>query len=358
MEVSYYERGMALLSKYSMQIEGVDDIQPGSVDAGLIKELKQVSGWIQQLIQSEGDAFEVRVVGENGNARLVTAESGKLLRKIIKSYAPMGRGYKTLHQFEPYIDMAFNQIVKFGLSQEYLIPRGLVHIEEAKANAQQLNKCVDAIRQEAKSKQFESTLSSYRRSSNKNYKGLTKYVDALFERYSRLLVLRVDLSYSKEHSQTTQNQAKRDREHLFQNARSNNLFKDMVGYIWKLEHGPEKGFHYHVMFFFDGSKAREDITRAALIGRYWAENITQGRGLYFNCNAVKHNYKSCGIGMVDHTDGEMREGLRRAVVYLTKTDLYMKLQTEGRSMGRMNNPSPKDPRGRPRSKPPSKEWRC
>jgi hypothetical protein len=332
-----------------MQIEGVDDIQPGSVDVGLIAELKQVSGWIQQLIKSEGDAFEVQVVDEDGNARVITAKSGKLLRQIIKSYAPMGNGYKTLYQFEPYIEMAFNQIAKSKLNQAYLAPRTAVHIEDAKAIAQQLNKCVDDIRQEARSKQFGSTLNSYRRSSNKNYKELNKYVDALFERYSRLLVLRVDLSYSKDHSKTTQDQAKRDREHLLQNARSNNLFKEMVGYVWKLEHGPEKGFHYHVMFFFDGSKAREDVTRATLIGRYWKENITRGQGLYFNCNAVKHKYKSCGIGMIDHADGEMREGLRRAVVYLTKTDLYMKLQTEGRSMGRMNIPSPKSLRGRPRA---------
>jgi hypothetical protein len=351
MEVGYYERSIALMSKCSMQVEGEDDVQLGSVEPSLIMELKRVSLLIQKLIKSRDDAFEIQVVGENGNAHVVTAESGKLLQQIIKSYAPMGNGYKTLYQYEPYIEMAFNQIAKSELSHTYLIPRSAVHTEDAKAIAHRLNKCVDDIRKEAKSKRFESALSSYRRSSNKNYKELNKYVDALFERYSRLLVLRVDLSYSKDHSKTTQDQAKRDREHLLKNTRSNKLFNDMVGYIWKLEHGPEKGFHYHVMFFFDGSKVREDVTRAILIGRYWKEIITQGRGLYFNCNAGKHNYKSCGIGMVNHADDELREGLRKAVVYLTKTDLYMKLQTEGRSMGRMNNPSPKSSRGRPRAVP-------
>ncbi|MNF98191.1 hypothetical protein D3C84_810450 [compost metagenome] len=112
------------------------------------------------------------------------------------------------------------------------------------------------------------------------------------------------------------------------------MFDDMVGYIWKLEHGPEKGFHYHVMFFFDGAKVREDITKAIQIGRYWTNVVTRGRGLYYNCNAAKRIYKSCGIGMVDHTNVQMRQGLQNAVVYLTKTDLYMKLQTEGRGMGK------------------------
>jgi len=104
-----------------------------------------------------------------------------------------------------------------------------------------------------------------------------------------------------------------------------------------------------MMFFFDGSKVREDITKASLIGRYWTDVVTKGRGLYFNCNRVKFAYKSCGVGMVDHGDAELREGLRRAVIYLTKTDLYMKLQTEGRGMGKGLYPSPKGSRGRPRA---------
>ena len=125
----------------------------------------------------------------------------------------------------------------------------------------------------------------------------------------------------------------------------------MVGYIWKLEHGPDKGFHYHMMFFFDGSKVREDGTLAKRIGQYWLNVVTNGRGVYYNCNADKSRYKNCGIGMVDHSDNVMRDGLVKAVLYLTKMDLYMKLQTVGRGMGKMVRPNPKDARGRPRVAP-------
>ncbi|WEH93381.1 inovirus-type Gp2 protein [Acinetobacter soli] len=27
----------------------------------------------------------------------------------------------------------------------------------------------------------------------------------------------------------------------------------MVGYIWKLEYGIKKGYHYHFIFFMDGN---------------------------------------------------------------------------------------------------------
>lgn len=341
------ERHEALVSKIDMHMEGIGRV--GALDAGLICTLKSVSLLVRKLISTEGEAFKVCVVDEYENACLESSASGNILLKLVKTHIPNDSRFNALYKFEPYIEMAVNHITESGLYQIPLSRRVEMPVSDARKLMAHLNECVDKIRQEVKSEKFLSKLNSYQRSSNKNYKELTGYADALFERYSRLLVLRVDLSYSKENSKTTQVQAKRDRERLFENARSNKLFDYMVGYIWKLEHGPEKGFHYHMMFFFDGSKVREDITLAKRIGEYWTGVVTKGRGLYFNCNVGKLAYKSCGIGMVDHTDAQLRKGLRNAVIYLAKTDLYMKLQTEGRGMGKGLSPSPKDPRGRPRA---------
>ncbi|QLG91206.1 inovirus-type Gp2 protein [Pseudomonas yamanorum] len=345
------ERYAALQSKCSVQMKGEADIRLGSVNIDLIETLKKVSLLVQKLMTTEGDAFELQVVDKCGNSRLVSSKSGRLLLKIINSHVPTGRTFRSLYQFEPYIEMALNRIVQSGLYGDHLIPRVAIRAEDARRVVQRLNECVDGIRQEGSSQSFKAKLKNYQRSSNKNHKELNGYIVDLFERYSRLLVLRVDLSYSKEHAKTTQAVAKQDRERLFENARSNKLFDDMVGYIWKMEHGSEKGFHYHMMFFFDGSKVREDITLATRIGEYWVDVITKGRGLYYNCNASKWRYENCGIGMVSYGDAELRKGLCKAVVYLTKTDLYMKLQTEGRGMGKGNRPGPKDSRGRPRAAP-------
>jgi hypothetical protein len=341
------ERLVALQSKIRLKVEGIGQV--GALDNGLIEILKSASLLVRKLISTEGDAFEIRGVDDFGNARLGSNAPGNILLKLVSTHIPSDSRFNALYKFEPYLEMAKNHLVKFDLYSLLLSWKMARPASDARKLMAHLNGCVDQIRQEVKSKRFQAKLNSYQRSSNKNYKELTEYVDALFERHSRLLVLRVDLSYSKENSKTTQTEAKRDRERLFENARSNKLFGEMVGYIWKLEHGPEKGFHYHMMFFFDGSKVREDITLAKRIGEYWTEVITKGRGLYYNCNAVKLAYKSCGIGMIEHADGNLREGLRNAVVYLTKTDLYMKLQTEGRGMGKGLYPIPKGSRGRPRA---------
>jgi hypothetical protein len=341
------ERLTALVSKIDMNVEGVGQV--GALDAGLICTLKDASSLAERLVKSKGDAFGLSALDEFDNVCLEVNAPGKILLKLLRLHVPDDARFNALYTLEPYIEMAVDHVKNFGLYHPSLSWRLSRPVNEAHKLMAHLNGCVDQIRQAAKTKSFLAKLNSYQRSSNKNYKELTEYVDALFERYARLLVLRVDLSYSKENSKTTQKQAKQDRKRLFENARSNKLFGDMVGYIWKLEHGPEKGFHYHMMFFFDGSKVREDIMLSKRIGEYWKDVVTKGRGLYYNCNAVKLDYKSCGIGMIEHADSKLREGLRNAVIYLTKTDLYMKLKIKGRGMGKGFYPALKDSRGRPRA---------
>lgn len=342
------DRYAALVSRCRTQVDdGV--YQEGTLDFRSVCTLKETSKLVRKLIRTEGDAFRIRVVDQFGNASLERNEPGEILRRLVKQHVPIDGKFNSIYRFEPYIEMAVNNVIRSGLYQIPWTSKVVMAASTARQLMEHLNDCVDKIRQEARSKKFLSKLNSYQRSSNKNRQELTDYVNALFERHSRLLVLRVDLSYSKEGSKLTQAEAKRDRERLFENARSNKLFADMVGYIWKLEHGPEKGFHYHMMFFFDGSKVREDGSLARRIGQYWIDVITKGRGLYYNCNASKWRYRKCGIGMISYTDTQLREGLQDAMVYLTKTDLYMKLQTVGRGMGKGNRPCPKDSRGRPRA---------
>ncbi len=195
----------------------------------------------------------------------------------------------------------------------------------------------------------------------KNYQSMTSYIDNLFLRHSRLLVVRIDLAYRKNIDVRFMNtnevyeaywQATEDREHLFRNMRSNRLFNHMVGYIWRLEYGNEKGFHYHFIFFYDGSAVQQDITIARMIGQYWENNITQYRGLAYNCNAHKEKYERCGIGMIDWKNFELIANLKLAAQYLAKPDEYIStFMTDidiGRTFGRGTIKERTETRGRPR----------
>jgi hypothetical protein len=196
------------------------------------------------------------------------------------------------------------------------------------------------------------------------------YINKLFDRHARLLVIRIDFGYRKEDIreygdferairleddiQAKYLQAQADRVHLFNNMRSNELFTHLLGYAWRLEYGSLKGFHYHTFFFFDGSKSREDVTIAKSIGEYWVNVITKGRGLYFNCNANKEKYKYLGIGTINDFDTKLRQGLEKAARYLTKQDYYVKMDfneeggKKARTFGKGEITKPKSSRGRRR----------
>ncbi|MNN79678.1 hypothetical protein D3C81_1963420 [compost metagenome] len=60
-----------------------------------------------------------------------------------------------------------------------------------------LNRFVDAVRECVSGGAFKREMSAHMRAANKNYSGLLSYIDSLFARYSRMLVLRVDFSYGK-----------------------------------------------------------------------------------------------------------------------------------------------------------------
>jgi hypothetical protein len=161
----------------------------------------------------------------------------------------------------------------------------------------------------------------------RNQKSATDYVNSLFDNYSKLQAIRIDLAYKKEVANDIQLQdIKDDIRHLLNNRRSNHgLFSNCVGYIWKLENGREKGLHAHTMFLFDGSKVQKDIYLAKELGDYWVETVTGDRGLYYNCNAQKSEYEKCGIGKICHNDEEMRSNLVNEVLpYLTKDEQSIK----------------------------------
>lgn len=218
--------------------------------------------------------------------------------------------------------------------------------------------------------EFKRQMNSYMRAYNKNRQSLHDYIHQLFESYSRLLVIRLDLSYKNfrvmdwvesilkkpkdlDVKKITVNDVVAHREQFIEHLREK-FGKALKGYVWKLEYGSMKGYHYHTIVFLDGAQYREDVTIAKSLGNYWMEQITGNAGLYFNCNAKKIRYKSCAVGMRSHSDPDLWEGMYRLIDYLTKPDLWVRLQLPDnrRTFGKGGGlPKPTQPkRGRPRQK--------
>lgn len=202
-----------------------------------------------------------------------------------------------------------------------------------------LNVAVSKIRAFAKGEALGRRLNNLKRAERENANSSKRLLRALRARYSKLLVVRLDLEYFSNFcpgngfkgQAMTLKQVQAHRDRFLDYLRKGPYAEHLAAYMWKLEYGLEKGHHFHMAIFFDGQRVVRDITLADLLGKYWQETVTGSKGMFFNCNKKKEAYERCGIGMVNRADDEKWLDLENALRYLTKVDLYLRFRPDARA---------------------------
>ena len=281
------------------------------------------------------------------------------LMKLLIDMVNYSNGYVCGHYGLDVFSVMFYQEAKSSNMIDTLIFFSPTFLTKEQAVA--INDFVVKLREKVRSKDYRKLVNDLNFANKRTFKSGANLVNTLFDIHSRLMVVRVDLAYSSKNmggSLTERdlswrdinlNKVNQDREKFFNSIRQTSIGKFLVGYIWKLEYGEDKGFHYHMIFFFDGSKVHKDAHYADEIGKYWNQ-ITGGIGCHFNCNRAKSEYKRLGIGMINHNDTELRDNLVwRVLAYLVKKDQLIRPDVGNhRTFGRSEIPKPKSPSGRPR----------
>lgn len=262
--------------------------------------------------------------------------------------------YKAYSLIWQWLDI-YPHFLRDPLNQQYFNLEGKVV-----AKAEIINSFYASLLREINDKGFKDKLKWREARARNQYRSAVKFVGKLLQHYSRVVVTRIDVSYhTKFLEEIDLNTIKIHFSRFLKGLFGRKEFRYVIGYIWKLEYGVEKGYHYHLIVFMDGSKVRNDAYYAELIGEYWSNNITGGRGYFYNCNRSKHKYKFLGIGMLSHDDTEMIDNLLICIRYLTKTSQYVmetcldgkRVRVFGRSELLPVNPLKTVSVGRPRGKP-------
>ena len=145
----------------------------------------------------------------------------------------------------------------------------------------------------------------------------------------RLLVVRLDLGMQKATLKKYDLTAFLEHlEGLFWHTERQEVFKHLEGYIRKVEFGAEKGWHAHLILFFDYDVVQSGYTKAERVGQYWQQVVQQrcakDCGVYFNCHLNQKLYKFNGIGKLDNRAEDYPEKLHNllehVVPYLLKND--------------------------------------
>jgi hypothetical protein len=175
-------------------------------------------------------------------------------------------------------------------------------------------------------------------------------IQKLINKFSKLLVIRTDFAIHRDFKISLELLKTYLRIFIKKLHAPNDKVPPIVGFIWKLEYGIQKGYHYHFIFFMDGNIHKQDTHFADLLGRLW-KSITQNKGTYHSCNHDKASYQKLAIGMLVHDDKEKIDTLYEVVVnYITKTSQFIieKSQVKQRTFGYSTRKLEKSKAGRPR----------
>lgn len=260
--------------------------------------------------------------------------------------------------FSAKVELCISLCKKLGLSDAGY-PQHYECMPDGSSAAEAYNRLVDEIRTAGNTRDFKIKLYREADRLKRNRIRLKDYVAALFAVRSRLTLIRVDLKYRKDvKASISFEQARRDFDRFLDNMRHKpKLFRDLEGYIWRMECGKEGGYHFHVILFFNNDHFQNDSHHGELIKQYWDADITAGRGNCFNCNRAEYKRKfeqidHLAIGRVEASDFAKRTRIDKMLEYLCKSEQQIRVKPtkRARTMGHRQLPPQRPVKlGRPRA---------
>jgi hypothetical protein len=175
------------------------------------------------------------------------------------------------------------------------------------------------VRRVCRSKRFKYTENNYSRNEREGFRSCCQYMAATFARFSKLLIMRVDLYILPEDGGWANTiHAEKCARRFLRALREGRIVPDVEAWICRRENGFRRGIHLHLLVAIDGHKHREAATFSKMIGEAWVNRFSDGHGTYFNCWARKNEYRFNCLGSVHISDRKMLIGVREAIRYMTK----------------------------------------
>jgi len=295
--------------------------------ASLASEIESITA---KIIRTRKPLFDRKAHPVTNQRRFVRTKLGEGFLLAMQRGVEQVRLSFPTHKLHPFLELFEKHTA--GISYLYQ-PFG-------EADFDTLNACIAAMREEARTPEFRRRRDAHIKLVRNNTASLIGYIDALFARWSRLLVVRLDVGYQQMYCDhfavagraVTAQQVRRDRDAFLRYLRTECPVK-IRGFAWKLEYATLKSYHLHFLLFFDGNQSREGITIGKILGELWRDRITAGKGTYYNCKP--DDYVRRGIGLIHWIDPEFAILKEDVAPYLTKPNFLIRLgMPKGRTFGR------------------------
>ncbi|MCK4153507.1 inovirus-type Gp2 protein [Ralstonia pseudosolanacearum] len=336
------------------ELEGDNVVPVLDTSDSIAADAAHITDCVREIIRTEGVLFELvprrRVRGTVECVPAVMVKATKLGERFLQCLrldVDRITDLYAIEDFNPYFRL-FRQTALHGAVDPGEMPcvdawSGSVLGEYARRHplladgqledfAERLGNAVELIRKHGRSQSFRKEIQAFEKPASENYDSLVALIRANFAACHHLLILRIDLGYAQYYCDPALSgeqavsyvDVRRHRHALIRFIKRRLPKGAYRGYALKLEFGLDKTYHYHALVMLNGDVVREAATISKLIGDYWKQYITEGKGGAYNCNAA--TYKESGIGSVRYFNEEKRAILETVVAaYLTKADLYIRM---------------------------------
>lgn len=143
---------------------------------------------------------------------------------------------------------------------------------------------------------------------------LITHLNALQQRYSKILPIRIDIHYDKNDVFNTDIEtAKQEITFLLFQAMQFEL--DIVGYAVVIVYNENEHIHFHAVFYVNGQKRQKYYPIYSALAYAW-HNLT--KGYLYDCQ--RNAYAISGLKMLNHYDEEAYRSVCYMLSYLAKTE--------------------------------------
>ena len=289
------------------------------------RQLKRIACLVKQI--SEGDEKLFEMVRVRNRVVIRPRGLGVALCSVIERGLDEVNEYFPCSVFHPYTGLLLDGVQKFP-ELEHMKPRlRFVPDNLASAVFTVLEKLVQELRSEARTSKFRARLDASRRRVQKNSASARRRFNRALSRHSKVLAIRLDLVSGQEIADvrgiTGSVGIEQARAEFAKFQRFTRETYPLIAMFGCLEYGLLTGIHFHVAILLNGHLKQRDIWIARQLGEHWKSVITEGRGRYYNCNAVR--FPERAVGMIRRSDYAKRRAFVKHVIgYLTKPDFWVR----------------------------------
>lgn len=194
------------------------------------------------------------------------------------------------------------------------------HISRKENSA--INEAIEKFRLKVKTPDVKKNINYKKYRAAKRYKSACVYLDQLFDEYTNLTFIAVDLTFP--YATITTDEMQRFFTKLIRNGKNHQALKHRVGHLYKWEYNEAKGIYCRTIFIFPAASVIDILTQIEVIHNYWNDNITNGAGTVHNAKlskAPKEFLSTCCT--IEQNNIELvKQFKERVVFYLTHMDIY------------------------------------